>query len=416
KIIRVINDWPNPDSAVATSDKVPSKISYKDGQPHHWGFEVNFKEESFRWIKLLLDPMNKFGHDSEAALNTQKLLRTLGKTAEVVATDLLRFIWRYTKEDIGKVRGDDWESVYTLSVVLTVPAIWPLKEKDRTLRIAREAGLPDNLKLVSEPEAAALSVLKERSDEGASLEVGDCFVVCDAGGGTVDLISYKICGLNPLQIEECALGDGELCGSVYLDQAFERYIKTIVGDQWNMIKEKAKKKMMDEFELSIKRCYTGEDQIYSVDLYGVEDNPKEGIDDETILLKPYGLCYEAKFDKMQGHIDEDRDWSPRGYWQARNQMKWLLEKGSLYYCADDDPPSRKETSVKELCRVNYGIKSSKLWFWQDSYKDPKDGEKWRIVPFNLYVEFGSATLQFSVFYRDEPVAYTEAKYKEDLIG
>lgn len=77
---------------------------------------------------------------------------------------------------------------------------------------------------------------------------------------------------------------------MYLDQAFERYIRTIVGEeQWGEIKDKAKKKMMSEFELSIKRCYAGDDQQYSVDLQGVEDNPQEGIDDETITLKPYVL-------------------------------------------------------------------------------------------------------------------------------
>lgn len=80
---------------------------------------------------------------------------------------------------------------------------------------------------------------------------------------------------------------GGLCGSVYLDQAFERYIKTIVGeDQWQQIKDKPKKKMMKEFELSVKRCYAGDNQEYSVDLQGVEDNPEEGIDDDTITLKP----------------------------------------------------------------------------------------------------------------------------------
>ena len=58
-------------------------------------------------------------------------------------------------------------------------------------------------------------------------QVGDAFVVCDAGGGTVvssfeshsvepktdaeqDLISYKITGLDPLRMEECAVGDGML--------------------------------------------------------------------------------------------------------------------------------------------------------------------------------------------------------------
>ncbi|KAF1830154.1 actin-like ATPase domain-containing protein [Decorospora gaudefroyi] len=547
KAVRVINDWPNPSSTVATSDKVPTIISYQGGSPQ-WGFSVdNVRKDSFRWIKLLLDPKNQVGRSSEAVLTSMKLLGTLNKTAEDVAADYLRMIWNYAKEDIQKVRGDDWESIYTLKCVLTVPAIWSPVAKEKTLKIARMAGLPQNLNLVTEPEAAALAVLKEKSEEGEFLEVGDSFVVCDAGGGTVDLISYKIVDLNPLAVEECAVGDGGLCGSVYLDQAFERYIKTIVGEsEWNSIKDKSKKKMMREFELAIKRCYAGDDQEYSVDLQGVEDNPEEGIDDDTITLKPsvlktvfdhvigqimrlvekqiddaqengncvkaillvggfgtnrymhkqlkdahkksgiqvlqnngawsaicrgatlwglensehspsakktvrariarysYGLSCAKRFDESKGHRLADRRKCPDGLFRAINQMEWLLEKGDkveegkilhtqlvantqvgllstgmryfsdeLYYCGDDQPPSRKEISVKELCKVDYGIKCSKLWR-ETSYRDSTTKQKWRDATFDLFIGLDSATLHFFVLYKGEAVAYTEAKYKEEF--
>ncbi|KAH7081489.1 hypothetical protein BKA63DRAFT_462626 [Paraphoma chrysanthemicola] len=548
KKIRVINDWPNPVSTVATSDKVPTKISYgEDGKPHHWGYMVDFKEDCFRWFKLMLDPKNRIGRGSEAVLTSMKLLAKLNKTVEDVAADYLRLVWQYTKDDIQKYRGDDWESIYTVKAVLTVPAIWSPGAKDRTERIAKKAGLPDNITLVSEPEAAALAVLREKSEEDKPLKVGDCFVVCDAGGGTVDLISYKICALGPLQIEECAVGDGDLCGSVYLDQAFEKYIRTVVGEeQWMSVKDKAKKKMMGEFELSIKRCYAGDNQQYSVDLQGVDDNPQEGIDDETIGLKPsvlktifdhvigkilrlvekqidevldrgsqvksillvggfgtnrymhqqlkeahhssgtqvlqnngawssicrgatiwglensgkvhtakktvvsriarysYGVTFATIYDESKGHLPQDRWRDTRGTWRAINQMGWLLEKGdkieegkmldieltssvqvsmlssgmkyftdTLYYCADDEPPSRKDLGVKELCKVNYGIKCSKL-SKESSYRDPDTGEKWRDAVFHLYVRLDAATLHFFVVYHGDPVAYTEAKYKEEF--
>ena len=42
-----------------------------------------------------------------------------------------------------------------------------------------------------------------------SLNLGDAFVVCDAGGGTVDLISYEVVGLSPnLQVKELVPGTG----------------------------------------------------------------------------------------------------------------------------------------------------------------------------------------------------------------
>ena len=89
-----------------------------------------------------------------------------------------------TIDHIQRVEGDAWETIYSLRVVLTVPAIWSPIAKEKTLRAAKTAGLPANIDLVSEPEAAALAVLKEK-DKEKKLEVGSSFVVCDCGGGTV---------------------------------------------------------------------------------------------------------------------------------------------------------------------------------------------------------------------------------------
>lgn len=47
------------------------------------------------------------------------------------------------------------------------------------------------LMLVHEPEAAALTVLKEVQDPIAMSE-GDTFVVVDAGGGTVDITCHVV--------------------------------------------------------------------------------------------------------------------------------------------------------------------------------------------------------------------------------
>ena len=42
------------------------------------------------------------------------------------------------------------------------------------------------------------------------LKIGDAFVLCDAGGGTVDLISYEITKLDPtLELRELVPGTGK---------------------------------------------------------------------------------------------------------------------------------------------------------------------------------------------------------------
>jgi hypothetical protein len=40
------------------------------------------------------------------------------------------------------------------------------------------------------------------------LRVGDALVLCDAGGGTVDLISYEIANLKPFELKELIPASG----------------------------------------------------------------------------------------------------------------------------------------------------------------------------------------------------------------
>lgn len=60
--------------------------------------------------------------------------------------------------------------------------------------------------MIKEPEAAALYAAKSFS---FALQANDAFVVCDAGGGTVDLISYEVEAIRPiLQVKELVPGTG----------------------------------------------------------------------------------------------------------------------------------------------------------------------------------------------------------------
>lgn len=60
--------------------------------------------------------------------------------------------------------------------------------------------------LIKEPEAAALYTLYSLD---FTLDIGDAFVVCDAGGGTVDLISYEVEEVSPqLKLKELVPGNG----------------------------------------------------------------------------------------------------------------------------------------------------------------------------------------------------------------
>lgn len=213
---KVITDWTTSKASNADQEKVPSAISYDEkGKVEHWGYEaieLGHSECTFRWFKIMLETGSRPGNTEEQKYieNTRQsinaLLERTNKTPEDVTADFLRALWEHAREYIRKrVDNTSWEK--TTVVVLTVPAVWSDLAKQKTLNSAKKAGLGD-CNILSEPEAAALSTLKDRSD-GQVLEVttrssfsllqtpvtdrsradlqqvGDAFVVCDAGGGTV---------------------------------------------------------------------------------------------------------------------------------------------------------------------------------------------------------------------------------------
>ena len=86
------------------------------------------------------------------------------------------------------------------------------------------------LHIISEPEAAAVYALDVLDPH--IIEVGDTFVLCDAGGGTVDLISYTVTTLKPqLEIIEATAGTGMLCGSTFLNRRFEKFLEDKLGKE-----------------------------------------------------------------------------------------------------------------------------------------------------------------------------------------
>ncbi|EPS39071.1 hypothetical protein H072_7151 [Dactylellina haptotyla CBS 200.50] len=300
KTVNLVTDWETSNAYSATDEKVRTWISYTGTKPTSFGNTAVGKP--FRWFKVLLQP----DHYSQGVRDVRDAnvgLREFSKSLEEVISDYLGWLWLRGKEDIARKQGHDFESRFDLRVILTVPAAWKPIAKDRTLRAAKRAGLPDDIHLVTEPEAAALATLSSKSDE-AELQKGDVFVVCDAGGGTVDLISYEVLNPSPLQIKECGVGEGDLCGSAFLDLGFEHIIKTKIGEEkYNSTKEKDRKKMLLFFEHCIKFGFDGNiNKVHSVELRGAGsgDDPEE--DDDQIEVKGHIRQNQIKQVKAEGRM------------------------------------------------------------------------------------------------------------------
>ncbi|EFC46700.1 chaperone protein [Naegleria gruberi] len=119
---------------------------------------------------------------------------------------------------------------------LTVPAIWKDEQKSDMRLAAYTAGLTktpeassDDFKIILEPEGAAAYCMEYQASKGKPLREGESFLVCDLGGGTVDLTCHKF---EKARLRELAEGSGDACGSTYLDDAFIIYLEECFGKKF----------------------------------------------------------------------------------------------------------------------------------------------------------------------------------------
>ncbi|SMR42561.1 unnamed protein product [Zymoseptoria tritici ST99CH_1A5] len=287
--IDIVKSWPGGNGI--TSDKVPTEIAYEnsttDGLDTNeadikWGFQFKPHETRLRCIKLFLDRNQKLPH-FVSPLETAAQLRKCGRTVMDAITDYLSKIYEHTMETMSRRYGEGFMKTTRVDFVLTVPAVWSDAAKNATLQAAERAGMGSRheLKLISEPEAAAVYTLKTIQPGG--LTVGQNYVVCDAGGGTVDLIAYKVTHVNPLRIEESAVGTGGLCGSAFLNYRFEDAVRQRLGQEryLEMRDKKAKTWMMGlrYFEEFVKRNFNeDEHQEVNIPFPGLPDDEEAGLD------------------------------------------------------------------------------------------------------------------------------------------
>ncbi|KAF5607897.1 heat shock 70 kDa 12B [Fusarium subglutinans] len=234
--IKFITNWKKRSFAQGDKQKVPSAIFYhhlNDEDPE-WGATTPQDDTVLRWFKLLLvdekDLPDHIRHSVQLKIARALMLKA-NKTPVQILGDYLRQLWHHCRQNILRAEGRRMMTVSTVHLVVTLPAIWPYYVRSRMTEALGHAGLLNitktghtTLAFISEPEAAALTCIKENADR-FNVRVGDHFVICDAGGGTVDLITYKIEKLDPLIVSESVKGDGGLCGAMFLDERFLKLLK-----------------------------------------------------------------------------------------------------------------------------------------------------------------------------------------------
>lgn len=271
---------------------MPSELAYGHDGTVKWGYEIKPEQERLKCLKLLLETNKKF--PSWATRETlDEQLRKCSKTAVDAVADYIKQLHKHTRAELAKTLGSQMTNTTQIQYVLTVPAGWSDAAKAATLKAAKKAGMGSDFSLISEPEAAIIYAL--RSSQLKDLKVGDIFIICDAGGGTVDLIACEVKQLSPLRLEESAMGIAELCGSRFLNMRFEELVKSRVGqDKFNSLRQRKPKAFaiaMKYFDDYVKRNFDPassqeeyDDSKYNVPFPGVKDNPAAGIDCRFFIL------------------------------------------------------------------------------------------------------------------------------------
>ncbi|KAI1758900.1 actin-like ATPase domain-containing protein [Hypoxylon sp. FL1150] len=258
--VNLVTCWPGTDRE---EGKAPTELFFEDDKVF-WGYDIPPDSDPVRWFKLLLlkdEDLTRELKASEFILRGGKMLRENEKTAVDLVADYLREFWKHVVSEITKTRGSSVIDALRFHVVITLPAIWKGYARQSMHNAARKAGILDErdagdttLSFAPEPEAAALATLCE---PGRNVNEGDAYIICDAGGGTVDLITYEIQANKPLVVREAAEGTGGLCGGIFIDEAFERICRNRLGRRWSRLnKIQIKDIMKGEWEYAIKPQFT----------------------------------------------------------------------------------------------------------------------------------------------------------------
>ncbi|KAG2143858.1 actin-like ATPase domain-containing protein [Suillus cothurnatus] len=281
--IQQILHWPG---SFETFRKVPTCLLYDEhGQVLAWGLEAKNASSMpgttrCEWFKLFLEPR---ALRDESTIDPRLPQLPPGKTAMDLIIDFLSCLWEYAKEQITRDIGAVAD-LNSADVLVTCPAAWDAKGCDMMREAAIAAGLVqsahagdinwrDRLRIITEPEAAAVHCA--RLTDLHKLKPNQNFMICDAGGGTVDLAVYKIIGqMSNLEIAEMCARSGANCGSLFLDLRFRELVKTLLADHPAHLDAVSLAYFMHSFSQTDKLAFRGEsddDTYFNFTCFNVQD-------------------------------------------------------------------------------------------------------------------------------------------------
>ncbi|KAJ7802663.1 hypothetical protein B0H14DRAFT_3779901, partial [Mycena olivaceomarginata] len=291
---------------------IPTCLLYEEqGRLLAWGLEAKYNYRMSGWFKLFLDPR---ALRNASALDPRLPLLPAGKAPTDLITDFLSCLWEYARDQIARNFGASVH-IDTADLWVTVPATWDLRGCALMRDAAIAAGVVqsahpgdvawrDRLKIIAEPEAAAVHCA--HLTDLYRLRPSQNFMICDAGGGTVDLATYKIIGeLARLEMTQISACSGANCGSLFLDLRFRALIETLLTDHPAHLDIVSLAYFMDSFSEVDKMNYTGrsdDETMFYFSCFNVkEDDPSVGLINGQLEI-PGRRLREAVFDPVVNDV------------------------------------------------------------------------------------------------------------------
>ncbi|KAK7733993.1 hypothetical protein SLS53_007988 [Cytospora paraplurivora] len=272
-----------------------------------WGFNYDKSQTRYEWFKLEQYPKYT-SEELELAYPPTSIRPENEHKAQELITEYLKNLRKHVEKsikdsvDVGGPSKDVLFRDVRWEYIITVPAMWPESAHNITEKCAKDAGLAPNrrVQIIAEPEAAGIYALEEMCQE-LELKPGDTFVICDAGGGTVDLISYTVTrpAPNP-ELEEAAAGTGGLCGSSFLDREFHKWLDNHFKGcvKWDAISQAD---ALEKWESEVKRNFTGDDnKRYIIPARRIDDDRALGVKNGKLEIS--GARMRKIFDPVVSQI------------------------------------------------------------------------------------------------------------------
>ncbi|KAJ5570150.1 uncharacterized protein N7459_009580 [Penicillium hispanicum] len=213
--INFIDYWPPGKGAF----KTPSLVSYIQGTgPPLWGLEVQPGMKSYAWTKLLLNQdleHQDFNDEILEKITGSGILKLPdGKEAVDAVADFLSQVYAHIPAkielshshlvDLCDVPVDFW---------FTIPAGWSEGTQCLMRQAIKKAGFG----------SSSLHQVKSDANQGLYLMKfpHDGVLICDCGGGTVDIATYYVTDIDPrICFDQITTATGAKCGGTAVDSRF----------------------------------------------------------------------------------------------------------------------------------------------------------------------------------------------------